>query len=382
MDYTNRYFQEFLRMKDSEVEKILGNSDDFFKNKYFTYFDNIIKPRYKDSYRVIGENVDSYYDICDVKTFNYNDYIECKNFYKYNIPKNNDVYYNFAYKKAVFYYGEDKVWKDNRNNSIIIYFPTITISNSQGGSHIMRDLYVKLKINNKTLNILLARTTVLDYEYQHYLFSHCNGTRLGRYSGSLCFGDTVLQNNVKKCINSFTINYTSIDYIISSLYGYLSWESLEGTPYYTFTNIENHIYNYDIERSYSVQTDTAIKYLISNNFSFGYTLNKDICNRYNLRFSSKCLDEMETLLNTCKELDKFICFKGVSCSNVYKQSVPTTPSIDISEVYFKHEKINLKIIESEEKIFEKSKIHSRLITSIQSILEPKLLDYLIKKENE
>ena len=55
MDFQNKYFQEFIRMKDSEVEKLLNRHPR--SAKYFKYYEITEKIGETKSYIYLSDNI-------------------------------------------------------------------------------------------------------------------------------------------------------------------------------------------------------------------------------------------------------------------------------------------------------------------------------------
>ena len=144
--------------------------------------------------------------------------------------------------------------KNNKDYYLIIHFPEINITNSQGESHIIRDLYVRTVILlnpyrywfGKNNNFSGTRTTfTLEECASGYSHSHLHpGTIIHEFNNEFCLGSgpiAVLFNehsmeNGKAIDNNddFINAFYSFLYTVNS---YVSWESLEGMPYFKLRNI-------------------------------------------------------------------------------------------------------------------------------------------------
>ena len=126
-----------------------------------------------------------------------------------------------------------------------IHFPEITLSNSQGESFILKDLYFKIlfkeseKFTLYNWNFTVTRTTMTPGEIATgYLFSHAKNGKSELESSSTSLPWSNLCDNMSGLMESMCdfneYKYGSIEALtifFFNLQTYLSWESLEGGPY-------------------------------------------------------------------------------------------------------------------------------------------------------
>jgi len=143
----------------------------------------------------------------------------------------------FDIAKEVF--GESRVDMkivDEKTFDLVVYFPEITITNSEGTLHDIKDLYVRFNINidvhrsaYSCIDLFGRRATISDYEFRSdYGHSHFSGRGLSSYS-RFCLGSS----EYAMIINSMKFSLKEEDWFLLffSLENYVSWESLEGGPY-------------------------------------------------------------------------------------------------------------------------------------------------------
>lgn len=140
------------------------------------------------------------------------------------------------------YYHEDNysIRKINSYNyEIAIKFDRITLTNTPGQQHIIRELYVfidlifdavllKFKMNHKIRGqrgILTNSEKVNDYRHSHL-----------SNEGWFCTGETQFRNHLATLSSGFT--KIDLDILFLLLNQYVAWESLEGGPYRRMSDIK------------------------------------------------------------------------------------------------------------------------------------------------
>lgn len=128
---------------------------------------------------------------------------------------------------------------DNLLSTCYIYFPEITIINSNNNSHEIKDLYIYFQFITKTLKFYNSffqgfRTTVTQSELStDYGHSHLGGLN----GSSFCMGE----GPIKLIIIDLYREYNSqlFEAFLLNLDEYLKWESLEGTPHRYLEKLNN-----------------------------------------------------------------------------------------------------------------------------------------------
>lgn len=115
---------------------------------------------------------------------------------------------------------------------ITIKFPELTVTNSRGQRHLMRDMYIRVNLSpllNFTHAFTGMRTSfTLAEADSNYTFSHLSGQVGSNFSG-FCLGSTDFARRIAEMQGKF--DHTWFDMFCVQLPDYLSWESLEGGPY-------------------------------------------------------------------------------------------------------------------------------------------------------
>lgn len=156
-------------------------------------------------------------------------------------PNRWDLVENSIVNTATFH---DQYYKDGINTtqecySAIIYFPEITISNGGDTTHRIYDTYIKIAMNYRLRTIdstfYLTRTKQSYLEHQNlYRHSHANRTT-DRWS-HMCLGSTPLQTLLMD-LRSTEFDVASYEMLLIQLPDYLSWESLDGGPYFLYDQL-------------------------------------------------------------------------------------------------------------------------------------------------
>jgi len=379
MDFQNKHFQKFLRMKDSEVKKLLNKHP---KSSTYYKYNEITTLVGKSNRKILlydGINIlvnDSHYH-----QYTFEKYLKDKESYtkSFFATIGTDATLNFIERRAKFYYGEENVWLDEENYSVVIHFPEITITNSLGDSHVMRDLFFKISVYKGKINELaLARTTFHENEIGVYLFSHESSRNIGKYSIDLCFGETEFNEFIKK--SKIFNDFRFIDKMIVSLGGYLSWESLEGVPYVQFSGCKYP--KYDLNIAYYQHSDELIEIglglIYNSELKLRYKVDMDFDGDTIIYITNKY--EIDNLLKN-KLIPQFIRFNNFSYKNLVKKECPSEENYT-SNVRFKDKIIPIKFIRDDSAFENEMGCHIELLNKIVDKIELDLLNHLIEKDNE
>lgn len=121
------------------------------------------------------------------------------------------------------------------SEEIVLHYPLVTIRNSSGDQHDIRDLFVKITINEGTLQFEGTRSSLSFEEFQwRYAHSHLNLFQFDSFS-KFCLGNAPLL--------AYDINETDENVMVGFIYcldEYLSWESLEGGPYHLISKLSSY----------------------------------------------------------------------------------------------------------------------------------------------
>lgn len=207
--------------------------------------------------------------------------------------KNSIDILNFAALTARKVFGEDRV--DVSNSSIIIYYPSIEITDGKL-THTMRDVYITVnKNNNNGLKLQrISRGTLTSSEMRSsYLFSHTSSGQFDYISESFCYGNDYnpvyhLQQNTK------IGNIKNLEMWFHSIELYLSWESKDGVPYRSIKSVkkdtsmfnENSRYSYPSAKKYDEIFKTCVNEITT--FNYEYT--------DSIKLTSETLDNINSII--------------------------------------------------------------------------------------
>lgn len=132
----------------------------------------------------------------------------------------------------------------------IVYYPEIVITNSNGKSHIITDLYVKFSFDyfgGLHCSFTINRGSYSDQEwYSNYKHSHINSHFPGdiNYFQTPCLGSGPINSNIAILKNTTLETFSELEIVqfLILLDDFLKWESLEGVPYKNFQNINKVMY--------------------------------------------------------------------------------------------------------------------------------------------
>lgn len=135
----------------------------------------------------------------------------------------------------------------NMLSYIYIHYPEFEITNNNGNSHTIKDLFIRVNIcvDNTITGFSIKRTTFTNEEIvSNYCHSHCNG--IYKDFHSTCLGTGPIVNTIR----TLTLEYDEdiLQLFIRELDLYIKHESLEGIPYKKITEItekNNSIVRYD-----------------------------------------------------------------------------------------------------------------------------------------
>lgn len=271
--------------------------------------------------------------------------------------------------------------KDIETNSfiILIHFPELTISNSLGFSHIIRDLFVGIFIKNGYyVNIGGFRSTKTNKEYLAlYNHSHLNTGNTSSFM-EFCLGNSSDTNTLANTISNFKNNIlteTPFKNFLINLDIYLSWESIEGGPYIFMLDID-----YNKEKNLK---NSDIRIAINNlSVEFKMELIKNISLVDNYRYNYT-----EIIINNSKKLTELapIDATGIAVHEGLYIKKDTFPNTKIEEFLFKTDKFNInrKIIITNEEVqgvdFGEIEMHYDFINLLQNKLTTEYNNILLWK---
>jgi len=172
--------------------------------------------------------------------------------------------------------------KSSRDIDVIIHYPEITISNTTGLTHTMKDIYCIFNFwfssagfyrNNFTLTKSTFSTKeILDFD-SAYIHSHVNACFPGK-AGGFCFGVSPYRDVMEKASGIRFHKQINLQNLFISLESILSWESIEGTPFYYISRVVDKRFKQDTPRSSGLidvyQEDIDYLYSIMDNFEYTF----------------------------------------------------------------------------------------------------------------
>lgn len=130
--------------------------------------------------------------------------------------------------------------------NLILYYPTLDITNSAGQIHTITDFYFMLKIdsNMRLYDVYTARASFSEKDvfnrnggsFQVYNHSHSGNRNVGYWGSGFCFGGgTLIGRTVESLYNK--IDFRTFTTFLVNLDDILHWESIEGGPFYRISDL-------------------------------------------------------------------------------------------------------------------------------------------------
>lgn len=152
--------------------------------------------------------------------------------------ESNPPYFMIAHNAAKLFYGESLVDLPHEESLIILY-PEILITDPQNNTHLIKDLLIKLHIReNKILGMYCDRLTFSDLEWafagQNYIHSHVTGEAWGTF----CLGNSDVSRLISdSTMGEFTEDHWCLFFV--TLENFLQTESEGPYKYIRSLNLEN-----------------------------------------------------------------------------------------------------------------------------------------------
>lgn len=136
---------------------------------------------------------------------------------------------------------KDSYWYDRSNNYLYINYPEIEIRNSMGQSHTIHDLTVKIKVNRDTGSLspdhLYGKRFSLSPEEIEVGYCHSHlSSDCWDFSNRFCQGGSSPFRLLVEGLNK-VVSPDEFELFILQLKEYVSWESLEGSPYISMEDV-------------------------------------------------------------------------------------------------------------------------------------------------
>lgn len=161
----------------------------------------------------------------------------------------NDVYEVFK-----DYYGEERV--DLQNNTILVYFPSVTVTNEHDESTVVTDLYVKTVLDTDGTivgSFTMARGSYpLSQVYSNYLHSHAYSIpKTNDDFTRCCLGTGPIKGTIALLSQDCDLDRWAL--YCYELDKYTQVESIQGRPYHYITNIsKSNLKQKELPLGYSV----------------------------------------------------------------------------------------------------------------------------------
>lgn len=286
--------------------------------------------------------------------------------------------------------------------SIWIHFPEFTITNSNGDSHNIRDLFVILDITVYPENIVIQdnrlrgfRTTLTYKElisgYQHsHLYprnDYFSNFDEDMYLGNFCLGTSEIGDLIQ-IINNETFDEGIFELFLVLLKDVFKWESLEGTPYIRMNSISSYRNSTESFRVNSTMLEEAVSCILS----YPDILRK--CNYNVVENSLKIVDDsffIDSLKTLFLKKGKVSLLCTVSNDRYLeiKDEIPIFLENPNKHILFRGYKKPLKIINtnvfcsSQDNNINKYMIYpfllDRIVNKINSEINKKLIKYYVKR---
>jgi len=385
--------EELLKLSDKELHKILNVKNSYAARYLFDYNNNIYRVKKKlSNFGIVVNTTDNKISSINLNSYNILTYDILNEFKKANLEDYLHTCTDEVFSKylklnisQILNESEYDIQINDDYVDLIVHYPEITITNSVELSHIIRDIYIKYEFKYNTkykkryCNISIGRTTYTIEEWlSNYKFSHTTTGNLKEYTAKLCFGNTELNEAVISLSSGLL---KMLQTVILSFKEYLSWESLEGTPYIYISNIKD-IGKYILFPTYLNSIEHAYIKLLYNITDLQYTY--DLINgNYVIKLAQSTKIQIEEWLNNNISNASYFRINGLSYTNN-----STYTNLDLSElnrtcteINFKNEYKVLKIIDSQaDTIIPEKRVHINLVNKIVSRLEDEFTNYLIQEK--
>lgn len=369
--------EQINSIKEIFGKKSIKEIDKIIKQKIYYLYDHIL---YRKLYNVQGYIILSNEIHHTIVRYTYNDFTDrfqlltkdnVKNALDY---KNSIDILNFAALTARKVFGEDRI--DVSNNSIIIYYPFIEITDGKL-THTMRNVYITVnKNNNNGLKLQrISRGTLTSSEMRNsYLFSHSSSGQFDCISENFCYGNDYnpvyhLQQNTKMG------NVKNLEIWFHSIELYLSWESKDGVPYRSIESIkkdtlmfnENSKYYYPSVKKYNEIFKTCVNEITT--FNYEYT--------DSIKLTSETLDNINSIITNKYSEYLSLIHNGdpVMKNTKYNYNNIKNNFEGKKVITFKNKDVRLEVINTD----DESSLQKGIPQQVIKTIENKFL-HLIKKE--
>lgn len=369
--------ERLLKLSQKEREKELNNKS-VFTTKYIINEDYIYEIEEKtkrhihltDGSKYTSKELQEYFTPLTEEKYRY--------FIRNNIINVNEWDYkrfkNWCIKQFIDAYGIDYVY--SVDSYVYVWFPEVTIKNSVEQEHTMYDIYLKFYIYDDYVKLSgLLRGTLSDAEIaNNYQFSHVNTGSVFNWSNNFCFGYTEIKDLKDEVESNRTRVFKNLRFFLEALKEYLSWESLEGTPYYHIESVIQNKATWKKAPPIDFDKDKCYNYLKKNLKSFTYDFIETDGN-YQIKLSLTSIEEITNILT--EDFPDKLQY-NLNGASVQKKVQYLLPEERKTHIFFKNEWRPLKIIQSNTSILP-MKIASNILFYVTIRLEKEFSQFLINK---
>ena len=264
------------------------------------------------------------------------------------------------------------------NLNIILKYNDIIITNSEGDSHFIKSMFVKITYNltnNKFINLLYGKGGELSVKELNcgYVHSHIPGNVSDW--GKFCLGSSEI-TGILADLSMNEFNDAKFDLLLYNLAEYIKWESLEGGPHFKIKQLNygsNHILRINDDTINGVFTSFK-NHKSKFNTMFDYSVNKIKIN----------IDDL--LINSISD----ICpsdYKGIYVNDTFIKNLNYDQLVEVAEDkldskdQFKFKDKTYPMMYIEEGLNEQEKLvpHNDVVNGIVERLENQINNHFLIK---
>ena len=122
---------------------------------------------------------------------------------------------------------------------IVLKYNDITLTNSEGNSHFIKSIFIKIKFNKTTKrfdNGIQGIRGDLSVKELNSKYSHSHLRTSQNSWSTFCLGSSEIAG-ILADLNSANFNDAKFDLLLYNLEEYIKWESIEGGPYFRISNL-------------------------------------------------------------------------------------------------------------------------------------------------
>ena len=254
---------------------------------------------------------------------------------------------------------------------IILKYDDVTIENSEGDSHLIKSMFVKLHFNNLTNkfeNRLEGYRGDISIKELCSTYAHSHLSTYTRYFQTFCLGASEL-SIILNDISNKQFNADTFDLLLYTIAEYVKWESLEGGPYIKIKNLNYNNGNTSLTSFDNDDVNNLFSSFMSHKFLFNTKFN------FSTNKIEVVKDEhfVKNVTSTCPDSLKAIVINDVASPIMNADSIKRNAKSKLdmfSKFKFKGE--------TYPKLYEEPEF-SELFKSDNIEAQPKLVNALIEK---